>query len=162
MFASSSGAYDLNSQLAEPLIRNLASNWERAFARRLPTVLRDLNGKLNNLLTTFHAEVNASAMRQGVGVAGLAMLNQQNVIYTSLIDELIRQAMDMMASIQRDVNRCFTPVIAYNLISAYDTCVAYYGPGNFIPDIARRTLLTACSRAIQENERSHGITCRYR
>ena len=139
MFTSFAVPYDLNSQLAEPLIKNLASNWERAFSGKLPKVLRDLNGKLSRLLTTFHAEVNASAMKQGVSVAGLAMLNHQNVIYTSLINELITQAMDMMTSIQRNVNRDFTPVIANKLASAYNTCAADVGPGKFIPDSAYRT-----------------------
>ncbi|TVY22282.1 Nuclear GTPase SLIP-GC [Lachnellula hyalina] len=77
VFTNGKGPHDLNAQLTEPVIRGLASNWEKAFARRLPSVLQSFSKKSKSLLLAFHKDIEVRCMKQGVGVAGLAMLGQQ-------------------------------------------------------------------------------------
>ena len=76
MFTNGKGPHDLNAQLTEPVIRGLASNWEKAFARRLPSVLQSFSKKSKSLLLAFHKDIEVRCMKQGVGVAGLAMLGK--------------------------------------------------------------------------------------
>jgi hypothetical protein len=128
------GSHDLNLQLCEPIIKHLASHWEKAFARRLPGVLQNFSRKSKNLLTEFHTEIEARSMKQGAGVAGLAMLGQQLRTYEAIFANLTSQMIEVINTLQRDANREFTPVIANKLASAYNWCAAEVGGGKLISD----------------------------
>jgi hypothetical protein len=45
IFSNAQGTHDLNLQLIEPIIKHLASHWERVFAQRLPRVLQAFSKK---------------------------------------------------------------------------------------------------------------------
>jgi len=68
-------------------------------------------------------------MKQGAGVAGLAMLGQQLRNYEGIFVNLTQQLVEVINTLQRDANREFTPIIASNLASAYEWCAAEVGPG---------------------------------
>ncbi|TVY91113.1 Nuclear GTPase SLIP-GC [Lachnellula willkommii] len=132
VFTNGKGPHDLNAQLTEPVIRGLASNWEKAFARRLPSVLQSFSKKSKSLLLAFHKEIEARCMKQGVGVAGLAMLGQQLRNYEGTFVNLTHEMVELINNLQREANREFTPVIANTLASAYEFCTAESGKGQYV------------------------------
>lgn len=68
---------DLNQHLADPIIKGLATNWERTFARKLPTVLGDVSKGSSTQLTIFHNNIEIHCLQSGVGVFGKSTLRQQ-------------------------------------------------------------------------------------
>ena len=111
----------------EPIIKQLGSHWEKAFARRLPHVLQSFTKSTKQLLQSFHNDIQARAVRTGAGLVGLAMLNQQLRNYEHIFEDLTQQMVALIGECQRDANRKFTPVIARHLLSAYQYCTAERG-----------------------------------
>jgi hypothetical protein len=129
VFSGTAGPKDMNAELIAPLIKLLASNWEKAFARRLPSVLQSFSRKSKTLLLSFHAEIESRCRKNGVGVAGLNMLSQQLRNYEGTFVNLTNEMIEVINNLQREANREFTPVIADNLSSAYEFCTAEVGSG---------------------------------
>ncbi|KAH7416967.1 Dynamin family-domain-containing protein [Cadophora sp. MPI-SDFR-AT-0126] len=131
IFANGQGTHDFNAQLTEPIIKHLASHWEKAFAQRLPRVLSSFSRQAKGLLTAFHREIELRTMKTGTGSAGVAMLGQQLKNYEQIFATLATQMIEIINGLQREANREFTPVIARNLSTAYDYCTRESGPGQF-------------------------------
>jgi hypothetical protein len=108
-------------------MKQLGNDWEKAFARRLPTVLQSFQRSTKSLLQSFHNEVEARAMKTGSGLAGLAMLGQQLQNYEAIFQDLTAQMIHIINERQRDANREFTPVIAQHLALAYRYCTDVSG-----------------------------------
>jgi hypothetical protein len=132
VFSNGQGSHDLNLQLAEPIIKQLASNWEKAFAQKLPRVLQNFNRKSKSLLTSFHTDIVAHSQKQGSGAAGLAMLGQQLRNYEAIFVNLTGAMLEVINELQREANREFTPVIAESLGAAYEWNAAETGPGQYV------------------------------
>ena len=66
-------------------------------------------------------------MKQGSGVAGLAMLGQQLRNYEAIFLALAAQMGEIINERQREANREFTPVISRNLSTAYTFCAEESG-----------------------------------
>jgi hypothetical protein len=131
IFSNAQGTHDLNLQLIEPIIKHLASHWERVFAQRLPRVLQAFSREGKNLLARFHHEIEGRSMKIGAGVAGMALLSQQLKNYEAQFGQLSEQLTEIINGLQREANREFTPVVARNLATAYDWCTAESGPGQY-------------------------------
>jgi hypothetical protein len=131
-YSNAQGPIDFNLQLTEPIIKQLGSHWEKAFARRLPHVLQAFTKRTKELLQKFHKEVHARAMQSGTGIAGMAMLGQQLTNYEHIFQDLTNQMTQVIGDRQRDANREFTPVIARRLLSAYQYCTAESGSGSYM------------------------------
>jgi hypothetical protein len=127
VYSNAQGLHDFNLQLTEPIIKQLGSDWEKAFARRLPHVLQSFTKSTKTLLQSFHQDVQNRAVKSGTGIAGLAMLGQQLQTYERIFQDLTTQMVTVIGERQRDANREFTPVIARRLLSAYQYCVAESG-----------------------------------
>jgi hypothetical protein len=127
VYSNAQGLHDFNLQLTEPIIKQLGSDWEKAFARRLPHVLQSFTKSTKTLLQSFHQDVQTRAVKSGTGIAGLAMLGQQLQTYERIFQDLTTQMVNVICERQRDANREFTPVIARQLLSAYQYCVAESG-----------------------------------
>jgi hypothetical protein len=106
----------------EPIIKHLASHWERVFAQRMPRVLQSFSRASKNLLTAFHRDVEMRSIEVGAGTAGITMLGQQLRNYEGIFNQVTQQMGDVINNLQREANREFTPVIARNLSTAYDWC----------------------------------------
>ncbi|ESZ90745.1 hypothetical protein SBOR_8879 [Sclerotinia borealis F-4128] len=130
-YTNKNGAHDWNSQLTDPIMKHLASNWEKSFSRRLPSVLQGFTKKSNGILQTFHREVEARSRKNGAGIAGLAMLSQQLRTYEATFSILTTEMVEAINSLQREANREFVPVVAQKLASAYDWCAKEVGAGQF-------------------------------
>ncbi|PVH88572.1 hypothetical protein DL98DRAFT_580964 [Cadophora sp. DSE1049] len=131
VFSNAHGPHDFNAQLTQPIIKHLASHWEKAFAQRLPRVLSSFSRQAKGLLTAFHREIELRTMTTGTGSAGVAMLGQQVKNYEQIFATLATQMIEIINGLQREANREFTPVIARNLSTAYDYCTSESGPGQF-------------------------------
>ncbi|KAI9745714.1 MAG: hypothetical protein M1818_001250 [Claussenomyces sp. TS43310] len=131
VYANAQGLHDFNSQLTEPIMKQLASNWEKAFTRRLPTVLANYRKQSKALLEAFHQTIETRAMQHGTGAAGIMMLGQQLHNYERIFQDLTIQMIELINSLQREASREFTPIIAQRLASAYAWCTAESGPGQY-------------------------------
>ncbi|EHL03633.1 putative GTPase SLIP-GC [Glarea lozoyensis 74030] len=132
VFQNGTGLHDLNADLAEPIMKSLANNWEKAFGRRLPGVLENFSKKSKSFLYAFHKEVETWCVKNGIGVAGLGMLGQQLRNYEATFTDLVGVMKGFINDIQRDANREFTPAIASKLASAYEFCASEVGPGQLV------------------------------
>lgn len=121
----------MNGQLSDPMIKVLASSWEKTFSRRIPSVLLQYYVLSKDAITLFHNEVEGRAKQIGVGVASFRVLSGQLNTYGDAFKSV---AMDITAQInitQREINREFAPIIATVMATAYDFCTRESGPGSF-------------------------------
>lgn len=81
VYTNAQGPHDWNAELCEPIMKGLGNNWERVFTRRLPAILNGFPQYAKNLLNKFHSEIEKRCLERGVGIAGMAMLKQQYVIF---------------------------------------------------------------------------------
>jgi hypothetical protein len=157
-------SYDFNSDLTEPIMKHLANNWEKAFARRVPSVLQSFTRKAKAVITTFHREVEERSRKNGAGAAGLSMLSQQLRTYEATFSIVTSEMAEAVNNLQRDANREFVPVVAARLASAYQYCVNEHGMSGltfYLPLIF--ILICVCRHwIIHAYETSHARTCRPR
>lgn len=127
VYSNAQGPHDFNAALVEPIIKNLAGHWERAFAQRLPRVLQSYSRQSKTHLSAFHKEIEARGTKLGLGVAGLGLLGQQLRNYEGIFVALSVQMLALINELQREANREFTPVICRKLSTAYDWCAEESG-----------------------------------
>ncbi|KAK3996792.1 hypothetical protein QBC44DRAFT_257761, partial [Cladorrhinum sp. PSN332] len=129
--SGASGPRDLNAHLFEPIQKQLATGWERAFSRGLPADLESFARKLGAILETFHREAIQHSQARQDNWHGLEMLAQQLDVHFQRITDLKGIATSQWQENQRDANRGFTPVIEREMMPAYTGCVEESGPGSF-------------------------------
>lgn len=131
VYAGASGARDFNQELAEPIYKQLASAWEKAFQRRLPQVLQAFTKAGGNLLKSFHAAVEARCLEKGHGASRIGLLKNQLNVYQELFKDLATSMVEQINNEQREINRQFTPVIAQIMEHAYTVCTEERGTGSY-------------------------------
>jgi len=132
VFTNGNGPHDLNLQLCTPIIKHLASHWEKAFTKRLPHVLQSFTRKSKNLLKSFHQDIVARSLEQGAGATGLVMLGQQLRTYEAIFANLATQMVELISNLQQEANREFVPVVTERLLQTYETCAAESGGGMYV------------------------------
>ena len=141
MFTGASGPRDFNAELFEPISKQLASGWERAFQRRLPSSLDGFARTTKLLLETFHREATLRTQERGSNYQGITMLNQQLRAQIQRISEIPALMRALAQELQRDANRNFTPTIQDLMTIAYNICTEESGkqvhPLHFIFSIPR-------------------------
>jgi hypothetical protein len=130
--SSSAGFRDFNAELIEPITKRLATNWERTFQNRLPKVIDLYAQDSSRILHNFHAKVDDHARHNGVGIAQLALLQEQTHTYQRLFKEKFNELITTMTDLQREANRDFTPTIVSFLEAVYVMCTEERGPGSFM------------------------------
>ena len=157
VFANAHGPHDFDAKLTEPIIKHLAGHWERVFAQRLPRGLQNFSRQSKSLLSSVHGEIEARSMKQGAGIAGIAMLRQQLRNYEAIFQTLAGQMGELINAMQREANREFTPVIARNLSSAYDYCSQESGtfPNLHVDSSADKTLGSGCFNRMKHHMANH-------
>ncbi|KAJ4348698.1 uncharacterized protein N0V89_010076 [Didymosphaeria variabile] len=126
-----SGHRDFKAELLDPIIRKLATGWERAFRQRLPRAFEAYTKKAGSILHTFHKLVEDRAHENGVGLANLAMLKGSIYTYEHMFQDLNAQLKIRMTESQRDASRHLVPVIANVMMTVYDICTNESGSGSF-------------------------------
>ncbi|KAL2048436.1 hypothetical protein N7G274_000348 [Stereocaulon virgatum] len=131
IYTNSQGPHEWNIALAEPMMKVIASGWEKVFTRRSPMVMATFARHAASALKTFHHDIDARARRIGAGIASLSMLQQQLSVYETVLKDLSTMAKDMINTHQKEINREFTPVIERAMQTAYQECVDERGPGSY-------------------------------
>ncbi|KAF5847933.1 hypothetical protein GGP41_009209 [Bipolaris sorokiniana] len=129
--STAAGKRDFNSDLVEPIMKRLATGWERTFQRRLPEVLNSHIDDLNKVLNKAHKAIEARTQYTGVGLANLSILKTRLPIYKDGFKAYGVDLVDGMKEIGREANRDFTPCIVDMMRDAYNICAAQNGPGSF-------------------------------
>ncbi|KAF9636827.1 hypothetical protein BFW01_g7723 [Lasiodiplodia theobromae] len=132
VFSGASGPRDFNGELAEPMIKQIATGWERAFQRALPAQLDKFKTNTLEVLTKFHNTVTKRASDLGVSPAIVAGLSRQLNNTQPFLTAQIEAIKTMMTEAQREVNREFTPVIAAAMEHAYELCNGERGGGCYM------------------------------
>ncbi|KZL84766.1 tat pathway signal sequence [Colletotrichum incanum] len=131
VYAGASGHRDFNAELLEPISRQLASGWERAFQRRLPQALEGFAMSARLLLEKFHSNAISHSQERGSNYAGINMLSNQLRTHISRLKEIPAMLHTVVQELQREASRGFHPVIQEDMQPAYDICVAESGPGSY-------------------------------
>ncbi|KAI8943413.1 hypothetical protein NX059_001425 [Plenodomus lindquistii] len=127
----SAGLRDFNADLVDPILKKLASGWERAFQSRLPQAFKTYVTNSSKVLHAFHSAVEERARKNGVGLASLTMLKTQINTYEQLYADLGTLLVTQMTELQREANRDFTPTIANIMHTVYYACAVESGPGSY-------------------------------
>ncbi|CAF9943183.1 MAG: hypothetical protein ALECFALPRED_010769, partial [Alectoria fallacina] len=131
IYTNGQGPHEWNVELVEPMMKLLASGWEKAFSRRSPMVMASFARNAAACLKKFHKDIEARARQIGTGIAGLHMLQQQVVNYENLLKDLSATVKDTINTNQKEINREFVPVIEQAMAAAYEACVEERGAGSF-------------------------------
>ncbi|OTA63095.1 hypothetical protein K449DRAFT_349574 [Hypoxylon sp. EC38] len=131
VYCGAAGPHDFNQELFDPISRNLATGWERAFQHRLPAVLNEFAAKTKKQLKEFHDAVQARARDRHTTVSGMVTLSSQILAHMRTLEQFPDNLRAMITELQREASRQFTPAICSAMSYAYDTCVAERGQGSF-------------------------------
>ncbi|WYZ44801.1 hypothetical protein EsH8_VIII_000117 [Colletotrichum jinshuiense] len=131
VYTGASGSRDFNAQLLDPISRQLASGWERAFQRRLPKALEGFAMSSRLILENFHRSAVARSQERGINFAGINILSQQLRTHTKRLKEIPTILRTIIQELQREASRGFHPVVQEDMQQAYDICVAERGTGSY-------------------------------
>jgi hypothetical protein len=125
------GHRDFNANLVSPIVKKLATSWERAFQSRLPKAFEGFIKDSGKLLHSFQEAVEERARSNGVGLANLAALKMQIYTYEQLFADLNQVLITKMTELQREASRDFTPTIANIMHTVYEMCADEHETGSF-------------------------------
>ncbi|KAI0964750.1 hypothetical protein F4678DRAFT_486458 [Xylaria arbuscula] len=131
VYSGASGPRDFNQELFDPISRNLATGWERAFQRCLPSILNVFAKEVANKLRHFHQTAKARAERRRINATGVITLSSQIQTHIRTVESLPESARQTITERQRDASRQFTPTITAAMNDAYTICTNEYGPGSY-------------------------------
>lgn len=125
------GLRDFNQDLFEPISRNLAAGWDRAFQRRIPVHLDEFGKTTQGQLKEFHEAVQADVRGRRTNVSGLATLSSQVLVHMRTLEHLSAVFRTTVTDLQREANRKFTPSICQAMKYAYTICTEERGMGSY-------------------------------
>lgn len=131
VYCGAAGPHDFNQELFDPISRNLATGWERAFQRRLPAVLDQFASKAKKQLTAFHEAAKERAHQRHTNVSGITTLSNQVKAHERTLDQLPSTLRTTITDLQREASREFTPAICHAMMYAYDVCAQERGTGSY-------------------------------
>jgi hypothetical protein len=131
VFSGAAGPRDFNQELFDPISRNLANGWERAFQQQLPAILEFIGRDAALKLKQFHEAARGRAEEHGGDIAGLSTLSSQVSVHARSVEALMVSIGAKITEIQREANRGFTPVIVTAMRDAYQACANESGQGSY-------------------------------
>ncbi|RHZ58383.1 uncharacterized protein CDV56_104314 [Aspergillus thermomutatus] len=131
VYSNAQGHHDWNAELIEPVIKAIASGWEKTFSRRVHSLLQGAASDAGRLLKSLHDDIEREASQNGP-VASLHLLSHQLRNYQALLKDVCNENFATTVAQAKEINRMFQPVIATALEPAYQTCVAERGTGSFM------------------------------
>ncbi|PVH98719.1 hypothetical protein DM02DRAFT_719195 [Periconia macrospinosa] len=153
------GHRDFNGELTDPIIKPLASGWERAFQNRLPKALTEYTNASCIVLHKFHETIETHAHQNGTNLATLSLLQGSINSHAQMLQDNINQYLDHVTQAQREASREFVPTITMFMEHAYDLCTAEAGPGSYMRmkghmtmhvEKERSKMFTAASEAVEK------------
>ncbi|KAL8858213.1 MAG: hypothetical protein Q9178_005225 [Gyalolechia marmorata] len=130
-FTNAQGCHNFNEQLIEPMIKLIAPGWEKAFTRRVQSVLNNFTKAIPVVLKKFHRDIEDRARKIGTGLASLSMLSHQISVYEQVMKDAAASTKDMIIAAQKDINREFIPVLERVMQPSYEWCEAESGSGQY-------------------------------
>jgi hypothetical protein len=127
VFSNAQGPQNWNAQLIEPMLKEIASGWERTFSRRTPRIFVAFPTGAAQILQAFHADVENQAMQSGHAVAVTQVLSQHVSTYLGIFRDITTSVVAQVVDKAKDINREFQPAIAAAVFPAYATCAAERG-----------------------------------
>ncbi|KAI1302789.1 hypothetical protein F5Y03DRAFT_396306 [Xylaria venustula] len=131
VYCGAAGPRDFNQELFDPISRNLATGWERAFQRRIPSILNVFAKEVADKLRHFHQTAKARAEQRRINATGVITLSSQIQTHIRTVESIPEIARQKITELQRDASRQFTPTITQAMNNAYTTCTNEYGPGSY-------------------------------
>ncbi|KAI1132388.1 hypothetical protein F5Y10DRAFT_231071 [Nemania abortiva] len=131
VYSGASGPRDFNQDLFDPISRNLATGWERAFQRRLPAILESFAKETGVKLQQFHQAAKARAEQRHTNITGLVTLSSQILAHIRTVHGLPAVVRAKITELQREASRQFTPVICDAMANAYTICTNEHGQGSY-------------------------------
>ncbi|GIJ86574.1 hypothetical protein Asppvi_005463 [Aspergillus pseudoviridinutans] len=131
LYSNAQGHHDWNAELIEPVIKAIASGWEKTFSRRINSLLQGCASDAGRLLKSFHDDIEREASQNGPA-ASLHLLSHQIRNYQALLKDVCNENLATTVVQAKEINRMFQPVIATALEPAYETCVEERGTGSFM------------------------------
>lgn len=158
VYSGASGARDFNAELLEPISKQLATGWERAFLRRLPRALDDFAAEARLLLETFHRGVVEYAELCDANYPGISMLSQQLRTHVTRLKEIPGMLRSVIQDLQREASRGFEPVVTADMEPVYDACVQERGMFNLPPFVVLNERANPLNRRwlLRAHESPHG------
>ncbi|KAF9881435.1 tat pathway signal sequence [Colletotrichum karsti] len=131
VYSGASGPRDFNAELFEPISKQLATGWEKAFQRHLPRALEGFSMSARLVLENFHRAAVATSQQRGTNFAGINMLSQQLRTHITRLKEIPGLLRTTIQDLQREASRGFHPIITEDMQPAYDICVEERGSGSY-------------------------------
>ncbi|KAM0720547.1 hypothetical protein Q7P37_004683 [Cladosporium fusiforme] len=131
VFHGASGSRNFNTELTDPLYKELATPWERAFHRRLPIVFNGFPRVTNAALAGFHKMIENKCKEQSLGLSRVARLRDSIPAYENAFVDIASTMVININEAQREVNREFTPFVSAAMKPAYTYCSNEGGRGSF-------------------------------
>jgi hypothetical protein len=140
-----------------PIIKKLATGWERTFQNCMPRLFREFIEGCSQLIHETHEKIEQQAKPHDAG-SKLAAMKTQTFTYQSLFADLDVELSQMMNELQREANRVFASTIAETMSGVYDKCANESGKGSYSRmkdhmtehvDVHRRAMFTKATRAVK-------------
>ncbi|KAE8844038.1 hypothetical protein HRS9122_05141 [Pyrenophora teres f. teres] len=129
--SASAGHRDFNSDLVEPILKRLATPWERTFQSHLPRTIKTYIDNSVKLLYKLHQGIQERTNNGGMSLANLSVLKGQLTHYEQFLRDFGMSLINQMNGLQRDANRDFTPCVAMAMHDAYEYCAIVQGKGSY-------------------------------
>ncbi|KAF8475018.1 hypothetical protein BDZ91DRAFT_712137 [Kalaharituber pfeilii] len=130
VFTNHYGLHDFNAQLSDPLIKMIASRWEKMFSRVVPQIIDTYLVTCRYAFVKLHRQVQRKADRI-VSLGQLGILQRQLLNYELEVKAAADEAVAFVTTMQRDLNREFVPAIRRVMLPAYESCSMEAGTGCF-------------------------------
>ncbi|KAI0200253.1 hypothetical protein F4808DRAFT_470663 [Astrocystis sublimbata] len=131
VYSGACGPRDFNQDLFDPISRNLAPGWERAFQNRIPSLLKTFADTVVVTMKEFHEAAKSRAERNGTNLTSLATLSSGFLAVARELQEIPTTFSDSITEKQRAANREFTPAILNAMNRAYVYCTDEHGTGSY-------------------------------
>ena len=126
-YCGSHGKRDFNEELFEPISRQLATGWERAFQRRVPQAVSRFAATAQEHLEIFRQGAADRAEERFAGGPKPQLLFNQISAHQRTLKDLPNQTAMTITEHQRDANRRSIPMIIKAMTSTYEHCTAERG-----------------------------------
>ncbi|KAI5816791.1 hypothetical protein BZA77DRAFT_263802 [Pyronema omphalodes] len=126
-FFNATGIHDFNESLAAPLVRHIATSWEKTFSQRIPAIFTSHVKSARELIQEFHNSVTTQA---GPALADkLQLLAGQLTNHGDLLSSTASEILENINDTQKEANREFVPGVRKEMLPAYRLCGFEFGAG---------------------------------
>jgi hypothetical protein len=115
-----------------PIIKKLATGWERSFQDYMPKFFQSYIEGCSKLLDEAHEAIKHRTKPNNAGFMSLVALDTQISTYKSLVADLSLELIGKTNELQREANRIFSSTIADSMYDVYDKCAKESGKGCYV------------------------------